>query len=111
MHCTLSVVLFREQLMCFGELDMERRLAVIITIIGQVKAIWGNLNIRLGTTVAQWLMCCAANRNVAGSIPDGVIGFFIDIKSFRSHYGPGVDTAVIIIVVIFNKSNCYSGRN
>ena len=26
---------------------------------------------------------------VAGSISAGVSGFFIDIKSFRSHYGPG----------------------
>ena len=26
-------------------------------------------------------------------IPAGVSGFFIDIKSFRSHYGPGVDSA------------------
>jgi len=33
------------------------------------------------------------NRKVAGSIPAGVNGFFIDIKSFRSHYGPGVDSA------------------
>jgi len=46
----------------------------------------------LGTAVAQWLRCCATNRKVAGSIPDGVSGFFIDIKSFRSHYGPGVDS-------------------
>ena len=28
---------------------------------------------------------------VAGSIPAGVIEIF-DIKSFRSHYGPGVDS-------------------
>ena len=28
-----------------------------------------------------------------GSIPAGVSGFFIDIKSFRSHFGPGVDSA------------------
>ena len=27
------------------------------------------------------------------SIPAGVIGFFVDIKSFPSHYGPGVDSA------------------
>ena len=27
------------------------------------------------------------------SIPAGVSGFFIDIKSFRSHYSPGVDSA------------------
>ena len=29
-----------------------------------------------GTAVAQWLRCCATNRNVAGSIPDGVTGIF-----------------------------------
>ena len=29
----------------------------------------------------------------AGSIPAGVSGLFIDIKSFRLHYGPGVDSA------------------
>ena len=33
------------------------------------------------------------DRKVAGSIPAGVSGFFIEIKSFRSHYGPGVDSA------------------
>jgi len=46
-----------------------------------------------GTAVAQWLRRCATNRKVAGSILAGVSGFFIDIKSFRSHYGPGVDSA------------------
>jgi len=45
------------------------------------------------TALAQWLRCCATNRKVAVSIPDGVIGFFNDIKSFRSHYGAGVDSA------------------
>ena len=48
--------------------------------------------IKWGTVVAQWLRCCATNRKVAGSIPDGV-GNFTDVKSFRSHYGPGVDSA------------------
>ena len=47
---------------------------------------------RVGTAVAQWLSCCATDRKVAGSIPAGVSGFFIDIKSFRTHYGPGVDS-------------------
>ena len=47
----------------------------------------------VGTAVAQWLRCCATNQKVAGSIPAGVNGFFVDIKSFRSHYGPGVDSA------------------
>ena len=46
-----------------------------------------------GTAVAQWLRCYATNRKVAGSIPAGVSGFFVDIKFFRSHYGPGVDSA------------------
>jgi len=40
------------------------------------------------TAVAQRLRCCSTKR-----IPAGVSGFFIDIKSFRSHYGPGVDSA------------------
>jgi len=29
-----------------------------------------------GTAVAQWLRCCATNRKVVDSIPDGVIGIF-----------------------------------
>jgi len=49
--------------------------------------------IKWGTAVSQWLRRCATNRKVAGSIPVGVSGFFIDIKSFRSLYGPGVDSA------------------
>jgi len=40
----------------------------------------------LGTAVA-------TNPKVADSIPAGVRGFFIDIKSFRSHYCPGVESA------------------
>ena len=47
----------------------------------------------MGTVAAQWLRCCATNRKVAGPIPAGVSGFFIDIISFRSHYVPGVDSA------------------
>jgi len=47
----------------------------------------------VGTAVAQWLRCCATNLKVAGSIPGGVIGILLDIKSFRSNYGPGVDSA------------------
>jgi len=43
--------------------------------------------------MAQWLRCCATNRKIDGSIPASVSGFFIDIKSFRSHYGSEVDSA------------------
>jgi len=45
------------------------------------------------TAVAQWLRCCATNWKVAGLIPAGVSGYFIEIKSFRLHYGPGVNSA------------------
>ena len=46
-----------------------------------------------GTAVAQCSRCSATNRKVAASIPGGVSGFFIDIKSFQSHYGPRIDSA------------------
>jgi len=68
-----------------------------IVTFGGLRPFSGVLRVILvkcgGTAVAQWLRCCATNRKVAGSIPAGVGGFFIDIKSFRSHYGPGVDSA------------------
>ena len=35
-----------------------------------------SLESSVGTAVAQWLRCCATNRKVTGSIPDGVIGIF-----------------------------------
>jgi len=47
----------------------------------------------MGTAVAQGLRCFATNLKVAGSIPAGVSEFFIYIISFRSHYGPEVDSA------------------
>jgi len=44
--------------------------------------------------VTQWLRCCATNQKVAGSIPAGVSGFFIDIKYLESlALGPGVESA------------------
>jgi hypothetical protein len=30
----------------------------------------------MGTAVPQWLRYFATNRKVAGSVPDGVVGFF-----------------------------------
>jgi hypothetical protein len=33
-----------------------------------------------GTAVAEWLRFCATNHKVAGSIPDSVMEFFIDIN-------------------------------
>jgi len=43
--------------------------------------------------VAQWLRCYATNQKVTCLIPAGVTGNFIDVTSFQSHYGPGVDSA------------------
>ena len=39
-----------------------------------------------GIAVAQWLRSLVRSQLVS-------LEFFIDIKSFRSHYGPGVDSA------------------
>ena len=36
----------------------------------------GDVSPDVGTAVAERLRCCATNRKVAGSIPDGVIGIF-----------------------------------
>ena len=52
------------------------------------------ITLAVRTAVAQWLRCCATNRKVAGSIPAGVSGYFIDIKCLRSHYGPGVELSL-----------------
>ena len=43
----------------------------------------------MGSTVVKVL---TTNRKVSRSIPASVSGFFIDIKSFRLHYGPGIDS-------------------
>jgi hypothetical protein len=47
----------------------------------------------VGTEVTQKLKYCATNQKVAGSIPDGARWNFSFTKSFRSHYGPGDDSA------------------
>ena len=61
--------------------------------ISNASLIFQCLHILMGIAVARWLKCFATNLKVAGSIPAGVIGFFIDKKYFWSHYGPGVDSA------------------
>ena len=66
--------------------QLPNPLVLTLIISCRYKQTWG-------TAVAQWLRCCATNQKVAGSIPAGVSGFVIDIKSFWSHYGPEVDSA------------------
>ena len=45
---------------------------MIVAVEQQV--VFHTLSACLAAAVAQWLRCCATNRKVAGSIPDGVIG-------------------------------------
>jgi len=66
---------------------------LVFYVVKLIFLIYIYIYLYLGTAVAQWLRCCATNRKVTGSIPAGVTGFFIDTKSFQSHYGPGVDSA------------------
>ena len=56
---------------------MSRKKASYSPVLSPIK----RQEFSLGTqtreaAVAQWLRCCATNRKVAGSIPDGVIGIF-----------------------------------
>jgi len=61
--------------------------------IWNAKTFWMYNCIDTWTAVAQWLRCCVTNRKTTGSIPAGVIGFFIYMKPFRLHYGSGVESA------------------
>jgi len=81
---TLLIVLFYVLLVCKCVLYYWHRVSTQlqltnISISFQYKYCTFTLYTR---AVAQWLRCCATNRKVAGSIPAGVSGFFIDIKSF-----------------------------
>jgi len=77
------------------------RACVLINILvrkGQTAAfVLGMLGFILqnfGSTRSRgWLRHCATNRKVAGSIPNGNFGIFH--FSFRSHHGPGFDSAFI----------------
>ena len=73
--------------------SMSRRVRFHETLTRRMGNLHENLRTFMGTAVAQWLRCCATNQKFTVSIPAGVSGFFIDIKSFRSHYGPGADSA------------------
>ena len=69
--------------------DVVRFLRQFVTFQGRTtQAITLSYFASWWTAVAQWLRCCATNRKVAGSIPAGVIGFFIDIKSFLGSTQP-----------------------
>ena len=70
-----GVVTFRaRQLMTMGSFPFRSGDSMIHAASGPVLGTV--LSLEPGTAVAQWLRCCAKNRKVAGSIPDGVIGIF-----------------------------------
>jgi len=73
-----------------SEFFFDLILTELSLLVEKLLIVWYSSGITR-TAVALWLKCCATNRKDAGSIPAGVIGFFIDIKSFQSHYG--VDSA------------------
>jgi len=45
-------------------------------LISELNLNYSHIQCAEVTAVAQWLRCCATNRKVAGSIPEGVIGIF-----------------------------------
>ena len=75
-----------------------RRIGCLTCLIRLCKRRNGQVKVRLAKSNKNIFLrhktpkCCATNWKVAGSIPAGVSGYFIDIKSFRFHYGPGVDS-------------------
>jgi hypothetical protein len=58
-----------------------------------LEDITGNTVMFGGTRWRSQLRPCATSRKVASLIPDCVSGIFHLSQSFRSHYGPGVDSA------------------
>jgi len=56
-----------------------------LEVSGAVRPLQGSLGVKV--------LSCATNRKVAVRSQLVSLEFFIDIKSFRSHYGPGVDSA------------------
>jgi predicted transcriptional regulator len=59
--------------------------------IHQLRAYNVSRTTKCTSIIMKYFYCI--DQEVVGSIPAGVNGFFIDIKSFQSHYGPGVDSA------------------
>jgi len=73
---------------------------VLVLRCGLAGVVWypyAGCSLHTDTTPPQQASACIRipphPSQTAGSIPAGVIGFFINIKSFRSHHGPGVDSA------------------
>jgi len=56
---------------------LRRRILLLLLLLLVVVVVVVIFTIITDATIcAQWLRCCAKNRKVVGSIPDGVIGIF-----------------------------------
>jgi len=68
-HCTTKL---GGEIQSLHEILQKQLLGNIFTICRSNVKYWGGG----GTAMKQRLRCCATNRKVAGSIPDGLIGIF-----------------------------------
>jgi hypothetical protein len=69
-------MLYRETLVLYCGNHTEHSNMQCADKVGKILLLKVQVPIAGGTAVAQWLRFCATNRKVAGSIPNGVIGFF-----------------------------------
>ena len=70
----LVICIYKKQYFLLHILAIDGHLQEVTPVFKLVLEINVSYINVLGTTVAQWLRCCATNRKVAGSIPAGVIG-------------------------------------
>ena len=70
--CVLYGSRNKQQIFPYTTLTFRRRTKSRLPFAGIIR----RLPYSTATAVAQWLRCCATNRTIAGSIPDGVIGIF-----------------------------------
>jgi hypothetical protein len=73
----LQIVLLSPSFLCFLLGSNISQSAVFSNILSPCSSL--NILKPTGYVIAQWLRYCATNQKVAGSIPDGVLEFFIDI--------------------------------
>jgi hypothetical protein len=74
---SLSVMYFVNQpLHVSGTVVAHHQEVLTVRVCTAIGTYYTFMSIVRGHAVAQWLRHCVTNREVAGSIPDGVIGIF-----------------------------------
>ena len=74
-RCNISVY-WAYTCTCVGGIHPQKALSFLHHCGEPLYLNFSPVDMYMGTAVAQWLRCCATNREVAGSIPDGVIEIF-----------------------------------